>query len=106
MRISDWSSDVCSSDLSRGDLTRDVATHPVGNHQTGWPVGLTGFVREQGVLVVLSDHALVGGRAPEVYHRTDRKSVAKGKSVSVLVDLGGRGILIIKNFQCTIFRRS
>src|SRR3546814_20951985 len=75
MRISDWSSDVCSSDLpeSRYPLSRPAAgrRHP----RLWWGEDL---------------------QADRIYpHRLgDRKSVVWGKSVSVCVDLGGR--LIIK----------
>src|SRR3546814_12725633 len=101
MRISDWSSDVCSSDLDprsglaeAGRLTRD------------------GEVAQQVQLVPHAD-----ARAP---HPTDdrlgteteslepvegdlqdRKSVVKGKSVSVRVDFGGRRIMKKnKNTSC------
>src|SRR3546814_2071000 len=80
MRISDWSSDVCSSDLFSGlSSTR----------------GLAGAGR--------------GGRTPSgisVIPLLDRKSVVEGKSVSVRVDLGGGRITKKKNIKtskrCTI----
>src|SRR3546814_19961745 len=81
VRISDWSSDVCSSDLSHlaaGDLrffdgARRFsavsgslgASYDLGGH---WRIGLNGS-------------------------RTDRKRVVEGKRVSVRVDLGGRRII-------------
>src|SRR3546814_17396088 len=71
MRISDWSSDVCSSDLHGGidpaieSIREIIGLNPVGH----------------------LDNLLVG---------EDRKSVVKGKSVSVRVDLGGRGIITKK----------
>src|SRR3546814_12751003 len=94
MRISDWSSDVCSSDLGStrprepvGRKTRlprrrrqrtttknAPASRGVGDHRTG---------RQ--------------GRPASVLFLLDRKSVVYGKSVSVRVDLGGRRI--IKNKQ-------
>src|SRR3546814_18811035 len=84
MRISDWSSDVCSSDLWRilcttGAQSGDLSLHDLIS--TGSP-----------------DHAAaaIGGDAPfiQIYTSgTDRKSVAEGKSVSVRVDLGGRRII-------------
>src|SRR3546814_15422334 len=81
MRISDWSSDVCSSDLFNAEL-----------------YGLLGqrrLAREGGRLSGLPD------RLPSIHltalfpHATkqDRKSVVSGKSVSVRVDLGGRRII-------------
>src|SRR3546814_16620774 len=45
---------------------------------------------------VLLTGTLMGGYADDLFHllfRADRKSVVKGKSVSVRVDLGGRGII-------------
>src|SRR3546814_13490633 len=73
MRISDWSSDVCSSELSAG-----IEFCPIA-------------ILAQAVSSTLT--ALSGSC------RTDRKSVAYGKSVSVRVDLGGRRI-IKKKMSC------
>src|SRR3546814_16070680 len=71
MRISDWSSDVCSSDLSNcGEEHDDVL----------WAAGGLSPARQ-------ADHA------------SDRKSVVSGKSVSVRVDLGGRRIIKKKNIH-------
>src|SRR3546814_15157786 len=93
MRISDWSSDVCSSDLLIA--TRDVRDlHRVVVHDVGEVIG--------GEPVRLEDHEVVEGRvldldrtAEQIVHdrRADRKSVVEGKSVSVRVDLGGRRII-------------
>src|SRR3546814_9334334 len=67
MRISDWSSDVCSSDLGAGDVEiaqRDVAQaarrgeiaqHPL-DHQLGAAVGIDRLCRRG-----LRDRNLVGG---------------------------------------------
>src|SRR3546814_13807903 len=60
--ISDWSSDVCSSDLDRLAGDRDHRRHGVSPSRS-------------------RRHAAAQG---------DRKSVVKGKSVSVRVVLGGR----------------
>src|SRR3546814_15994127 len=100
MRISDWSSDVCSSDLGR------VAGAAVGARYVAGREGLDeGRVRPSAVgpgdieeVADLAEHADAGvdqnvGRA--------RKRVGEGKSVSVRVDLGGRSIIntttIVKN---------
>src|SRR3546814_3437876 len=72
MRISDWSSDVCSSDLLL--LTAEVRSTPVFSRRPS-PQG------EGGRLEYL------------VVRHSDRKSVVSGKSVSVRVDLGGRRII-------------
>src|SRR3546814_9883089 len=79
MRISDWSSDVCSSDLqplpalARTDLRCKLA----------FAERLAGEIRPD-------------IRSPDQNHHgkdQDRKSVVWGKSVSVRVDLGGRRII-------------
>src|SRR3546814_16947649 len=81
MRISDWSSDVCSSDL-RHLFDRRV--------EPGAPfLDMTIEVRFDGERQrPLLAKRVEGGLRDEV----DRKSVVKGKSVSVRVDLGGRRI--------------
>src|SRR3546814_18585167 len=82
MRISDWSSDVCSSDLRQG--------HFVGRHQPGQ------YFRQRPKLVVAGQHqqdqprgGIGAYRSLLDQRRQDRKSVVEGKSVSVRVDLGG-----------------
>src|SRR3546814_15028787 len=88
MRISDWSSDVCSSDLVAGGIERAGPA-------------LAGARRHAIQLGALDDPAveLIGPRmlqpAPVVRDvgvglGEDRKSVVEGTSVSVRVDLGGR----------------
>src|SRR3546814_16919293 len=89
MRISDWSSDVCSSDLKA--LTRRE------RHEE-----LIDFAVEGAVQQVQRAHEIADGKgaininvlwemggAQRVLHG-DRKSVVSGKSVSVRVDHGGR----------------
>src|SRR3546814_21072084 len=103
MRISDWSSDVCSSDLSEDDRkasiaavadgTVDVITSshdPRGPEDKRLPFadaapGMAGAE----TLLALSLNLV----------REDRKSVVEGKSVSVRVDLGGRRIITQTNNQ-------
>src|SRR3546814_18868505 len=110
MRISDWSSDVCSSDL--GEMMRQqlgldhrqvrVAILQVGGDgrvQAPAPLlqqAVVGHLLPQGVLEAV-------GRL----RRSDRKSEVQGKRVSVRVDLGGRRIIQkIKNkgFRTTRYR--
>src|SRR3546814_13312732 len=67
MRISDWSSDVCSSDL------RGVAAVEI----------------QRRTLEILGTLQVERRQHPVA----DRKSVVSGKSVSVRVDLGGRRII-------------
>src|SRR3546814_17556207 len=97
MRISDWSSDVCSSDLLAEVGIGDVGDQQ-GDHGRRPPRGGLGRevrgVAEAGcrllvTLAVLRSHAAGG---PVEHTRGDRKSVESGKSVSVRVDLGGSGI--------------
>src|SRR3546814_19189262 len=90
MRISDWSSDVCSSDLTvvRGDV--DEVEIDAG------PGDAAGEVSEHTGLVVDvdDDHVvLMADRQIGQRQGIDRKSVVQGKSVSVRVALGGRRIL-------------
>src|SRR3546814_19833868 len=100
MRISDWSSDVCSSDLGvehRPALfDRLVDRHGVGG--IGLEGGLVDLVErrahhEEGEEQRKPDQHLTGRglrkaqRLPQ--YRQDRKSVVEGKSGSVRVELGG-----------------
>src|SRR3546814_18822550 len=93
MRISDWSSDVCSSDLRgvRGLLQMrevgELAFDPVA--APGFGVGVAGLAFGGTVGAVLDD---VGDGVAQLH--ADRQSVVDGKSVSVRVDPGGP--LIIK----------
>src|SRR3546814_11953120 len=102
MRISDWSSDVCSSDLQE---SRDVGRGEAGRNLI---VGGRHAQRADRGRPVPSQppklsRQLDGGRlavgARDGRHRRwkwriiDRKSVGEGKSGSVRVDLGGRRIV-------------
>src|SRR3546814_16653773 len=103
MRISDWSSDVCSSDLFKGAvrcrargglcLFRLWPSKAVGHSGRAGERAAAG--RRRGCAAEYGaredDPVAVGARA--------RKSVVWGKSVSVRVDLGGRRI--IKNKKST-----
>src|SRR3546814_20453139 len=99
MRISDWSSDVCSSDLAenesrKSDVGRDDPFSPA------LPPGLPVLSKTR---FDFRDAAALRTRE-RVYdpleccglHRAelaDRKSVGEGQSVSVRVDIGGRRII-------------
>src|SRR3546814_12755555 len=96
MRISDWSSDVCSSDLphDRGRVPhRQAGFHPQGKGEAVAaeeqrlepPPALPAFAEP---LPRLGRHLL---QRPEG-KGGDRQSVVQGKSVSVRIDLGGRRI--------------
>src|SRR3546814_15242721 len=91
MRISDWSSDVCSSDLP--DLTARQAN----------------YMRMLNIAMARGAPAPDGHRATATdwfdlldrQAQKDRKRVVYGKSVSVRVDLGGRRIIKKKNKKNT-----
>src|SRR3546814_19820720 len=91
MRISDWSSDVCSSDL---------AERPAG--QRGG-VGPRAVDRPQDRPPARAPQRLpLGDRhGRHAGARGDRKSVVQGKSVSVRVALGGRRIIKKKKTNAT-----
>src|SRR3546814_15945189 len=82
MRISDWSSDVCSSDLFEAMGLR-----------------VDEFAIDE---AKIKDHP---GYSPSIVSYEDRKSVVSGKSVSVRVDLGGRRIIKKKNLESLSVQR-
>src|SRR3546814_17129328 len=84
MRISDWSSDVCSSDLQDAD----GRGRPRGASRPPDPLQLQ-VERPRRGRPAVRDPQSIGPRQREA----DRKSVVEGKSVSVRVDLGGRSII-------------
>src|SRR3546814_16149477 len=104
MRISDWSSDVCSSDLPcSGDefdnhvpvveaerLASSLALHRVEDRRTGrYAHEFLAVTDERGG--GNNDHQVA---ATDSHDRPlDRKSVVEGKGVTVRVDLGGRRYL-------------
>src|SRR3546814_17035184 len=87
MRISDWSSDVCSSDL-RGRRLLGRAAQPVRRRRKG---------RRRGGRDVPVGRGVPGRhgrrRAADRHDARDRKSVVEGKSVLVSEVLGGRRIM-------------
>src|SRR3546814_16327828 len=105
MRISDWSSDVCSSDLIGHGLHQDlrdvgpdhveVAQRRLGGAGQALAIGLRRRL-DLGVLGGEGGRGAEGdrpeGERQDVSHG-DRKSVVWGKSVSVRLDLGGRRII-------------
>src|SRR3546814_18767016 len=96
MRISDWSSDVCSSDLRSGrdSLARFSTSCPDAvDSDTSYR-----FESHEAVVAMLRWPQDTSRRLPEGADRRrppspDRKSVVSGKSVSVRVDLGGRRVI-------------
>src|SRR3546814_18025672 len=113
MRISDWSSDVCSSDLM-ARLPERCGDHFCGEQQgrRACPFGeieiaepnrrpprifnrIAGIMRD----FLIDEPPQQGGLARRGARQQDRKSVVKGKSVSVRVDVGARRILKKKRIQ-------
>src|SRR3546814_16564474 len=93
MRISDWSSDVCSSDLRK--RRQPVDRHPPRTGRAVHPSPgrnpVAARVRTDRSRAPLSRGW--AGRQCDRRRGGDRTSVVQGKSVSVRVDLGGRRIL-------------
>src|SRR3546814_20288328 len=93
MRISDWSSDVCSSDLAARRLLPLRRGAVLGRRLRAgalFALPLLDLPQDSGRRRVCDQS---GGEG----RHTDRKSVGEGKSVSVRVDLGGRRKLKKKN---------
>src|SRR3546814_11449897 len=109
MRISDWSSDVCSSDLlahggGQAECGQVAGAAPAQLRIVGNLVSRGGLVEQQrfDVQAVMAEH--VGERRKRL--RVDRKSVVEGKSVSVRVDLGGRRIINQKHNKHTRHKKT
>src|SRR3546814_15032284 len=103
MRISDWSSDVCSSDLCTDPffgsavdlhgglvLAAEASTVGVALPHRGNSPAIAAFR-------VVPIDGLADPRGRRLVEGGDRKSVVSGKSVSVRVDLGGRRHIKTKN---------
>src|SRR3546814_17409342 len=103
MRISDWSSDVCSSDLAL--LSFGVEAHCLPKKHGGYEKA---YKRRRFKLAAVPGPVMAAFHpSPWLIRNTDplakagatlsavrdRKSVASGKSVSVRVDHGGRRII-------------
>src|SRR3546814_16951101 len=91
MRISDWSSDVCSSDLDvkapEMHGLADGCVEHIQHHQRPRQQ-----VQHRGQPQARPAHADSPARSLSLllrWLRSDRQSVVSGKSVSVRVDLGG-----------------
>src|SRR3546814_14193149 len=102
MRISDWSSDVCSSDLSDAfnravrkvvvgaNAIEALLTIPDGKPDAGMAKFLGGY---NGAVDVRRDIRWSKVSAMLNLIAIDRQSVVKGKSVSVRIDHGGSRII-------------
>src|SRR3546814_13453013 len=94
MRISDWSSDVCSSALLKSNMQE---VHARGGELYVFADADTKIVNSDGIHVIrMPEHS---GKLSPILHTiplqllADRKSVVTGQSVSGRVDLGGRRII-------------
>src|SRR3546814_2393769 len=103
MRISDWSSDVCSSDLDPlwrfqlSDAYNKLIDSPIADMKNVGPRGAGSITAAQFLQRFVNNgvkwaHLDIAGMV-----WADRKSVVSGKSVSVRVDLGGRRNIQKKN---------
>src|SRR3546814_16512592 len=103
MRISDWSSDVCSSDLkplmirscccsSSDALVTDIPGSDAGMYSSvpSLRVGMNSLPKRD------AGHRLANRTTSAI----DRKSAGKGKSVAVRVDRGGRRRIKKKKNEC------
>src|SRR3546814_15111059 len=113
MRISDWSSDVCSSDLHQpgadGSHQETDRENARGAPQLSGAVfageEMLGEIEGEGRIgiPVIPFHQIAGGTADDRLQALaligwrDRKSVGKGRSVSVRVDPGGSRYIKKKN---------
>src|SRR3546814_11288469 len=104
MRISDWSSDVCSSDLCRGREVEEgiqidrIVGHMRGGEFSAAPCEGSGqidgqYMQAHTVWELFNRETQISQRTQSSGDRRDRKSVVTGKSVSVRVDLGGSRII-------------
>src|SRR3546814_12723306 len=107
MRISDWSSDVCSSDLRSlmTDFKPALLALADGSVFKGVSIGSDGQTVGEvvfntamtGYQEILTDPSyreqIVTLTYPHIGNVGERKSVVRGKSVSVRVDLGGSRVL-------------
>src|SRR3546814_21169587 len=102
MRISDWSSDVCSSDLRLQLTGEDVRLRIAGRALRVLEVVLgISNANQMRRIERIAAEARIDGRIDHILSRCDsgdrrkrdRKSVVKGKSVSVRVDIGGSRLI-------------
>src|SRR3546814_19853540 len=108
MRISDWSSDVCSSDLDSGSIRK--AAERLNLSQPALSKGIKDFERRLGMELLHRGRsgAVLTAPAREIVKRgrqilllTERTRVVPGKRVSVRVDPGGSRIMNKKKKQNT-----
>src|SRR3546814_16467923 len=101
MRISDWSSDVCSSDLSAALITTETTGDPERDlvaFLTSVAANVTSPIGQALVIATLNDSPDPRVREQRTAFWRDRKRVVTGKSVSVRVASGGRRIIKQKKY--------
>src|SRR3546814_19597737 len=113
MRISDWSSDVCSSDLGNGGekerawTRRRIVIDRPHWHGRRWMgevcrsvIKLFGYGQGEAMGGgPLRNHVTFFGKGIARTVQYDRKIVGKGTSVSVRVDLCGRRLITKKRYK-------
>src|SRR3546814_20730670 len=110
MRISDWSSDVCSSDLIRraGRIGEHGALEIVCGEAVadgeGEEVDYFVRVRTDEMRAKDSPAAFLHQRLIAIHRRSEERRV--GKECSVRVDLGGRRIIKKKTAKTTIKKQT
>src|SRR3546814_17880244 len=103
MRISDWSSDVCSSDLPTISRGVPCGTN-IPNHASASKPGRSfAMIGASGNVPDREETPRMRPRPERHAPCTDPKSVVEGKSVTVRVDLGGRRISISKSTTYVVF---
>src|SRR3546814_20653665 len=108
MRISDWSSDVCSSDLNKVGKRYDGGLETIDLYDIDYDALLTydpsgpfdeesqkqlGIYVQDQIRFFDRVSVVLGARRDRVSGSIDRKSVVWGKSWTVRVDHGGRRII-------------
>src|SRR3546814_13165227 len=115
MRISDWSSDVCSSDLKRlNEVSGDGGVIDFSVGADADADESLRYLRNKGgafgaiYSTQMSEMGLVHfpGPGQPNPNPVDRKSVVSGKSVSVGLDLGGRRYMQNKANKCELACKS
>src|SRR3546814_2867632 len=75
MRISDWSSDVCSSDLAMGQMVTGIANFQTWQFVVRWGSGEDGPGEATGFAIALDILSVVVGTIASAVLVADRKSV-------------------------------
>src|SRR3546814_16706212 len=110
MRISDWSSDVCSSDLATEHLLISLATVESSARTVLTDAGLTETGLREGLTAVRGNRRVTSQEAESTYESLEKYSVdltkaaeerseerLGGEECSVRVDTGWRRIIKQKN---------